>query len=59
MFILQVGMVTMGEGGKVQVGVKAFGEEKPNFNPTPQETRNLAERIEGSATAPAHAGYGL
>eukprot|EP00752_Nemacystus_decipiens_P018714 g16778.t1 len=55
----EVGLVTMGEGGKVQVGVKAFGEEKANFNPTPQETKDLADRIEGNATAPAHAGYGL
>lgn len=49
----------MGEGGKLQVGVKAFGEETLNFNPSLQETRDLAERIEGSATAPKHAGYRL
>eukprot|EP00903_Cladosiphon_okamuranus_P005933 g5863.t1 len=55
----EVGLVTMGEDGKVQVGVKAFGEEKPNFNPTPQETKDLAQRIEGNAQAPAHVGYGL
>ena len=59
MFYVQVGLVTMGEGGKVQVGVRAFGEEKPNFNPTPQETKDLPERIQENATAPAHAGYGL
>lgn len=49
----------MGEGGKVQIGVKPFGEEKPNFNPSIQETKDLADRIEGNVTAPAHAGYGL
>ncbi len=49
----------MGEGGKVQIGVKAFGEEKPNFNPSLKETGGLEERIEGSATAPVHAGYRL
>ncbi|CAM9630029.1 unnamed protein product [Laminaria digitata] len=55
----EVGLVTMGEGGKVQVGIKAFGEDKPNFNPSLDETQNLAERIEGSSTAPKHAGYKL
>lgn len=49
--------MTMGEGGKVQVGIKAFGEEKPNFNPSLEETGNLGERIEDSSTAPIHAGY--
>lgn len=49
----------MGESGKVQVGIKAFGEEKANFNPSLQETRDLDERIESSSTAPKHAGYRL
>lgn len=49
----------MGESGKVQVGVTAFGEEKPNFNPSLQETDDLDERIDGSAKAPVHAGYRL
>ena len=51
--------MTVGEGGKVQLGIKAFGEEKPNFNPSIEETGDLAERIEGSSTAPKHAGYQL
>ena len=51
--------MTMGEGGKIQVGIKAFGEDKPNFNPSLQQTRGLDERIEGSSTAPKHAGYRL
>ncbi|CAM9719548.1 unnamed protein product [Ectocarpus fasciculatus] len=55
----EVGLVTMGESGKVQIGVTAFGEEKPNFNPSLQETKDLEERIEGSATAPAHSGHRL
>eukprot|EP00904_Undaria_pinnatifida_P005168 jgi/Undpi1/1781/HiC_scaffold_12.g05168.m1 len=55
----EVGLVTMGEGGKIQVGIKAFGEDKPNFNPSLQQTRGLDERIEGSSTAPKHAGYRL
>lgn len=54
-----MGLVTLGEGGEVQVGVAAFGEQKPNFNPTQNETSDLAERVEGSATAPKHAGYRL
>lgn len=58
-YYIQVGLVTMGEGGKVQVGIKAFGEDKPNFNPSLQETGDLDERIEGSSTAPKHAGYRL
>lgn len=49
----------MGEGGKIQVGVKAFGEEQVNFNPTTNETGDLQERVQDSATAPAHAGYSL
>ncbi|CAN0348498.1 unnamed protein product, partial [Pylaiella littoralis] len=55
----QVGLVTIGQGGKVQIGVKAFGEEKPNFNTSLQETGDLGERIEGSATAPAHSRHRL
>ncbi|CAM9428830.1 unnamed protein product [Ectocarpus sp. 12 AP-2014] len=55
----EVGLVTMGESGKVHIGVTAFGEEKPNFNPSLQETKDLGERIEGSATAPAHSGHRL
>lgn len=50
-------LVTIGEGGELQVGVKAFGEEKANFNPSLQQTRDLEQRIEGSCAAPKHAGY--
>ncbi|CAN0361878.1 unnamed protein product, partial [Ectocarpus sp. 6 AP-2014] len=41
----EVGLVTMGESGKVQIGVTAFGEEKPNFNPSLQETKDLGRGI--------------
>ena len=51
--------MTVEEGDKVRVGIKAFGEEKPNFNPSLEETGGLGEKIEGSSTAPKHAGYRL
>lgn len=47
----------MGEDGAVQVGVTAFGQSKPNFNPTQDQTRNLAKRVEESAVAPKDAGF--
>lgn len=47
----------MTEGGQLQVGVKAFGEDKPNFNPSLEATSGLDARIAGAAVAPKHAGY--
>lgn len=54
----EVELVTIGENGKVQVGVKAFGEQV-NFNATTDETRDIQKRVQNSAAAPAHAGYSL
>lgn len=53
----QVGILTMGDDGKMQVGVKGFGEQKANFNPIVGETSNVSQRVQESAAAPLHAGY--
>ena len=44
--------MTMSETGELQVGVKAFGQEKPNFDPSLQQTSCLAGRISSAAAAP-------
>ncbi|CAN0352096.1 unnamed protein product [Ascophyllum nodosum] len=48
----EVDLMTMSETGELQVGVKAFGQEKPNFDPSLQQTSCLAGRISSAAAAP-------
>lgn len=49
--------MTMTEGGQLHVGVKGFGEDKPNFNPSLEATSGLEARVADAAAAPKHAGY--
>lgn len=53
----QVKLVTVGQDGQVQEGVQAFGEHRLNFNPSLDETRDLARKVQSSAAAPTNSGF--
>ncbi|KAG5181729.1 armadillo-type protein [Tribonema minus] len=53
----QAQLVTFTADGATRVGIEAFGETKPQFNPTHSERVGLDAVIEENATAPAHSGF--
>eukprot|EP00611_Tribonema_gayanum_P030890 TRINITY_DN8729_c0_g1_i1.p1 TRINITY_DN8729_c0_g1~~TRINITY_DN8729_c0_g1_i1.p1 ORF type:complete len:609 (-),score=179.70 TRINITY_DN8729_c0_g1_i1:450-2228(-) len=53
----QAQLVTFSADGATRVGIEAFGETKPQFNPTHSERVGLDAVIEENATAPAHSGF--